>query len=63
MQRATVPALGAAFVVLYGGLLRRFVLTGGASELEARSRQPGDELLEDADGVATRAISIDAPAV
>jgi hypothetical protein len=62
-RRPTVPVLAAAaLTVLYGGLLRRSVLTWGASELEASSRQPGDELLEDADGVATRAISIDAPA-
>jgi hypothetical protein len=46
----------------YGGLLRRAVLTWGATGAEARSRLPGDELLEDADGVSTRAIEIDAPA-
>ncbi len=34
---------------------------GGTSE-EAAASLPGDELLEDADGVATRAITIDAPA-
>jgi hypothetical protein len=41
--------------------VRRWVLTWGASEAEADSRLPGDELLENADGVATRAIEIDAP--
>lgn len=47
---------------LYWGLLRRRVLTWGATPAEADSRLPGDELLEQADGVATRAIWIDAPA-
>jgi hypothetical protein len=48
--------------VLYYALLRRPILTWGATEAEAASRLPGDELLEGADGVATRAIGIDAPA-
>ena len=34
----------------------------GATEAEAASRLPGDELLEDADGVATRAVEVHAPA-
>jgi hypothetical protein len=42
--------------------LRRPILTWGATREEAASRLPGDELLEDADGVSTRAIAIDAPA-
>ncbi len=42
-------------------LLRRPVLTWGATHAEASARLPGDELLTDADGVATRAIEIDAP--
>jgi len=46
----------------YRLLLRRRVLTWGATEAEAAARLPGDELLEDAAGVATRAITIDAPA-
>ena len=33
----------------------------GANEAEAAARLPGDELLEDAAGVATRAITIDTP--
>jgi hypothetical protein len=41
--------------------LRRWILTWGATAAEADARFPGDELLEDADGVATRAITIDAP--
>jgi hypothetical protein len=41
--------------------LRSWVLSWGSTAAEAASRLPGDELLEDADGVATRAIDIDAP--
>jgi hypothetical protein len=48
--------------VLYGRLLRRRILTWGATNAEAGTRLPGDELLEDADAVATRAITIEAPA-
>ena len=50
---------GAAF--LYRKLLRERILTWGATAGEAAARLPGDELLEDADGVATRAITINAP--
>ena len=42
-------------------LLRRPILTWGATDDEAAGRLPGDELLEDAHGVATRAITIKAP--
>jgi hypothetical protein len=59
-RRTTFLALLAALGVLYP-LLRRPVLTWGATGEEAASRLPGDELLEDADGVSTRAITIDAP--
>ena len=48
--------------LLYGVLGRRWVLTWGASAREASSSLPGDELLCDADGSSTRAISIAAPA-
>jgi hypothetical protein len=51
-----------AVAVAYQLLLRRPVLNWGATGAEARAALPGDELLEDADGVATRAITIDAPA-
>jgi hypothetical protein len=54
-------SIGAA-ALLYGLLLRRPVLNWGATDAEAHARLPGDELLEEADGVATRAITIDAPA-
>jgi hypothetical protein len=48
--------------VAYRLLVRHRVLTWGATRDEAAARLPGDELLEDAAGVATRAITIDAPA-
>ena len=47
---------------VYALFLRRPTLTWGATDEEATARLPGDELLEDADGIATRAIDIDAPA-
>ena len=47
--------------LLYLRFLRTPVLTWGATAAEAASQLPGDELLEDADGVSTRAIDIDAP--
>jgi hypothetical protein len=42
--------------------LRRWILTWGATDAEASARLPGDDLLEDATMVSTRAITIDAPA-
>lgn len=60
--RLVVIAFAAVGALLYRALLRRPVLTWGATAAEARSRLPGDELLEEADGVSTRAITIDAPA-
>jgi len=55
-------AASAAIGALYASRLRRPILTWGATPQEVAARLPGDELLEDADGVATRAITIDAPA-
>jgi hypothetical protein len=52
----TAVAIGA----IYFRFLRAPILTWGATDLE-NVRLPGDELLEDADGVATRAIDIAAP--
>ena len=52
---------GLAFLAALYPLVRRPILTWGATSEEAASRLPGDELLEDADGVSTRAITIDAP--
>ena len=63
---------GARTILLVGGCvlgalayrryLREPVLTWGATPEEAAARLPGDELLETPDLVATRAITIDAPA-
>jgi hypothetical protein len=63
-MRFRTAALGLVAVVgaIYRPLLRQPILTWGASDGEAAARLPGDELLENADGVATRAITIDAPA-
>ncbi len=46
---------------LYQRFLRTLVLTWGTTKTEAAARLPGDELLFDADGVATRAVEIHAP--
>src|SRR6478735_10442999 len=61
MWRRFVFVVAGALGVLWFALLRDPVLTWGATDEEASARLPGDELLEDADGVATRAIGIDAP--
>jgi hypothetical protein len=55
------PAVVAALAALYP-ILRRPILSWGATANEAAERLPGDELLEDADAVTTRAIAIGAPA-
>jgi len=60
-RRRYVVGYVAAGLTAYFALLRQPVLTWGATEAEAQSRLPGDELLDDADGVATRAIDIRAP--
>jgi hypothetical protein len=59
LRRIAAAILGLG--VLYLRFLRAPVLTWGATDAEASSRLPGDELLEDADGVSTRAIDIAAP--
>lgn len=61
-----VTALRLVLTAVAGALLyarrgREMVLSWGATEAEANTRLPGDELLEPADGVSTRAIGIDAP--
>ncbi len=58
---ALAAAALAAAAAAYRRFLRRPILTWGATPDEAAKRLPGDELLEDAAGVATRAITIDAP--
>jgi hypothetical protein len=51
----------AAVGALYWWFLRPPILTWGATDEESGSELPGDELLERPDGVATRAIDIEAP--
>jgi hypothetical protein len=58
---ARSAAVTAAAAFLYRRFLRQPILTWGAAADEAAARLPGDELLENADGIATRAITIDAP--
>jgi hypothetical protein len=55
-------ATAAALAALYTRVLREPIVNWGATGGEASARLPGDELLEHADGVSTRAIEIDAPA-
>lgn len=45
----------------YCAWVRPWVMTWGATEDEVAAKLPGDELLPGADGIATRAITIDAP--
>ena len=59
LARAAAATAVCAFV--YRRFLRQPILTWGATAAEAAARLPGDELLDDADGVATRAITISAP--
>jgi len=66
LTRVAVPvgaAVAGAVAVreVYRRRLRLPVLTWGATEEEAARRLPGDELLENADIVSTRAITVDAP--
>lgn len=50
-----------AAAAIYHFLLREPILNWGASDAEAATTLPGDELLPTADGVSTRAITIEAP--
>ncbi len=59
--RPSTIVLAASLAAAYQLLLRGRILTWGATPSEAASRLAGDELLEGADCVATRAIGIDAP--
>src|SRR3954469_23028073 len=63
LVRSATGAVGiaAALAALYKHVLRKPILNWGATDEEASARMPGDELLERADGVSTRAIEIDAP--
>jgi hypothetical protein len=62
-KQTLLVTLGALIggAALYRSFLREPILTWGATRDEAGRRLPGDELLEEADGTATRAITIDAP--
>lgn len=62
LKTARMLAAVAGAFVLYRRFLREPILTWGATSDEAARRLPGDELLADADLVATRAITVDAPA-
>jgi hypothetical protein len=55
------PVLIVAAASLYAATVRRRVLTWGATAEEADAQLPGDELLTDADGISTRAVTIGAP--
>ncbi len=57
-----VPVISGITLAVSYSLLRRRIVTWGATAAEASARLPGDELLEGPDGVTTRAITIDAPA-
>jgi hypothetical protein len=59
--RIAAGAIAAAFAALYNRVLRESILNWGATDGEASGRLPGDELLEHAEGVSTRAVEIDAP--
>ena len=64
MRKQTLLITAGALIggaALYRSFLRGPILTWGATGDEATRRLPGDELLEKADGTATRAITIDAP--
>jgi hypothetical protein len=62
MKRFSKIALfGAAAAVIYRFAVRERTLNWGTTDAEAVAALPGDELLPDADGVSTRAITINAP--
>jgi hypothetical protein len=58
---AGIAASAATIGRVYRRYLRNWVLTWGATAEEAAQPLPGDELLDPADIVATRAIGIEAP--
>jgi hypothetical protein len=61
MAVAGVTVSAVAIERLYSRFLRDWVLTWGATAEDAARPLPGDDLLDGADIVATRAIAIDAP--
>jgi hypothetical protein len=60
-SRAAAVVVAATVAALYKRVLRESIVNWGATDSEASARMPGDELLEHAEGVSTRAIQIDAP--
>ena len=56
-----VLAMLAGVAVAYFGFLRRWHMTWGATAQAAGGQVAGDELMPDADIVATRVVEIDAP--
>ena len=56
-----VLAMLAGVAVAYFGFLRRWHMAWGATAQEAGGQVAGDELMPDADIVATRVVEIDAP--
>ena len=64
MRKKTLLVTAGALIggaALYRSFLRAPILTWGATRDEVSRRLPGDELLEEADGTATRAVTINAP--
>lgn len=59
---ARAACLLIAIAALYAKFLRRPIVNWGATDDEVAANLPGDPLIEYADGVSTRAITIDAPA-
>jgi hypothetical protein len=62
MKLLRLFAFALALTAVYFRFLRSAILSWGATDAEAQARLPGDELLEEADGVSTRATDIGAPA-
>ena len=62
MKLTRFLAASVVAAAVYFRFLRSPILTWGATDSEAGARLAGDELLEAADGVSTRAVDIDAPA-
>jgi hypothetical protein len=62
MRRGWIVVGGAVALAASYPVVRPRILTWGATTDEALATLPGDELLEDPDGISTRAITIAAPA-
>jgi hypothetical protein len=62
MKLLALLALVFATAAVYSRFLRSRILAWGATDSEAAASLAGDELLDEADGVSTRAVDIAAPA-